>query len=364
MKSYWLALSPFRRRIVALLLLIPACWLAYLFWRVPVADPLTISALLVDRTLQVCTFLLLPPAGAGVLLAPWPFARAAAATGGTVSVLLGGSVALAGTRPPADPLPTGLAIVCIVTGAALLTWIFHPVILTTRWKVSLLAPLALLPAVQFWHATSFVPARLTTSMSIDPRVTVQHADAKHRLGTVEVQLRNNGDVATLVLAAEVIVCLRPTIHPTLDYHVSTLYGDGACGTSRIVADLSQVDAKSSVTYHRSFIARRDTPLVQLVARVWYARADRLRVDESSRTGPDLKAGCLGGVTTWRIRDDARFKGVAQRQRILVFDQGNGPKENEFYETTSGAPLCASPPRYDIGDNLGTAYKRVDREDWL
>ena len=361
MKS-WLVLSPFRPRIVALLLLIPACWLAYLFWRVPVADPLTISALLLDRTLQVCTFLLLPPAGAGVLLAPWPFAQAAAAAGGTVSVLLGGSVALAGTRPPADPLPTGLAILCILTGTVLLVWVFHRVLRTTRWRISLLAPLALLPAVQFWHATSFVPARLTTSMSIEPRVTVQHADANDRFFAVEVQLRNNGDVATLVLAAEVIICFRST-NQNLSYDVRTLYGDGACRTSAIVDELSQVDARSSVTYHRSFTTR-DRPLVQLVARVRYARADRLRVDESSRTGPELKVGCLGGVTTYRIRDDARFKGVAQRERILVYDEGTGPEENAFYVTTSGAPLCAKPPQYDIGENLGTVYLRVNREDWL
>jgi hypothetical protein len=363
MKSYWSALSPFRPRIVALLLLIPACWLAYLFWRVPVADPLTISALLLDRTLQVCTFLLLPPVGAGVLLAPWPAAQAAAATGGIVSVLLGGSVALAGTRPPADPLPTGLAVLCIVTGAALLVWVFHPVILTTRWKVSLLAPLALLPAVQFWHATSFVPARLTTSMSIDPRVTVQHADAEDRFLVVEVQLRNNGDADTLVLAAEVIVCFRPSTNQLLTYDTSTLYGDGGCRTSNIVDRLSQVDAKTSVTYHQSVIAPRDLPRVQLVARVWYARADRMRVDESSKTGPELKVGCLGEVMTYRIRDDARFKGVAQRERILVYDEGSGPERNAFYLTTKGAPPCAK-PRYDIAENLGTAYLRVNREDWL
>jgi hypothetical protein len=132
----------------------------------------------------------LPPAGAGVLFAPWPYAPAAAATGGTVSILLGGSVALAGSRPPADPLPTGLAVGCTVAGTALLAWVFHRVMLTTRWRASLLAPLALLPAVQFWHATSFVPARLTTSMSIDPRVAVQREDTETLRGAVEVQLRN------------------------------------------------------------------------------------------------------------------------------------------------------------------------------
>jgi hypothetical protein len=166
----WLPAS--RSRFIALLLLVSAVWLAVLFWRVPVDDPLTVSALLLDRTLQVATIVGLPLSVLLTLLAPLGLARLGAAAGGALSVLLGSSCALAALRPPIDPWPTILAVASSLAGVALLVWVLHRIVTARRWVVSLLAAVPLVTAIQFWHQTSFVPARLSTSVTLEPRVVV------------------------------------------------------------------------------------------------------------------------------------------------------------------------------------------------
>jgi hypothetical protein len=138
-----------RQRAAALMLLAPTIWLAILFWRVPAANPLTVSALLLDRIAQAITAVALPLAVVGVAVAPWPVARPAALTGGVASVLLGGFVGLAALRPPVNVWPTMLAALALVCGLGLLTWILRRLLASRSWRISLVAPLALLPLIQF-----------------------------------------------------------------------------------------------------------------------------------------------------------------------------------------------------------------------
>jgi hypothetical protein len=358
-RGYRARLAPWRSRAVALLLMLPAGWLAVLFWRVDFVDPLTVSALVLDRTLEAATVFVLPPAALLTLLAPWTLARLGAAAGGAVSVLLGSSAALAALRPPFDLWPTLLAAVSLFAGVALLVWVLHRTVRPKRLTVSLLAPLALLPGLQFWHATSFVPSRLTASVSVEPRVVVlglergaafQDADGESLRGVIEVAVRNNGDVGALVLASRVMTCFRSPYDPK----------DSDCVDSVILDELSQIGAKSTLIHHLGFRQPATRPLVRLDATVWYARTDRLRVARK-KSAHDRHCG---PVTTYDLQDEARFKGVVQRDRRLVYagDQSQAGYK-AIYLTTAGEPPCEQ-SRYRIDDYVGAAYVRVHREDWL
>lgn len=348
--------APWRPRFAALLLLVPACWLAVLFWQVPVDDPLTLSALLLDRILQVSTGVVLPLALLLTLGATWEIARPAAATGGAVSFLLGTSAAFAALRPPANWFPTALAVLSAAAGATLLIWVLHRLGRKKLAVLPLLAPLSLLPALQFWHQTSFLPAQLSTSLSVEPRVIVQNADGGRFHGVVEVAIHNKSDVAALVLASQLRICFRGSIAEQ----------EKPCPPGQVMDALSTVDAKSTMTYHTPFEATPpDNAIISLYAAIWYARADRLRVARESAQDiphPGKCDECSGKVTTYRLRDEARFKGVVQRDRLLVYDE---TKDNvKFYLTTSGQPLCQDPPRYQVHEQLGVRNFWVRSEEWL
>src|SRR5437868_6373598 len=94
-KGYIKSLSPWRERMFVLVLLVPGSVLAVLLWQAPATEPITVSALLVDRILQVLTLFVLPAAVLLLIGGPWWLARVAAVAGMIVSVVLGASTSLA-----------------------------------------------------------------------------------------------------------------------------------------------------------------------------------------------------------------------------------------------------------------------------
>jgi hypothetical protein len=261
---------------------------------------------------------------------------------------------------------------------------------SARWQISLLAaPLALLPALQFWHGTSFVPSHLLTSVGITAKASVQRSLGKTLQGVVEINFQNNGDVGALVLASEVTVCFTDSLE-TVDKSLTSnqmLYDQQgeACHTKQIFDHFSVIDGKTTWVYHSAFTTAADKPLILLQAHLWYARNDRLRIDEAhvqkvtktahpGVTDADVKA-CRGDVTIYKIRDEAKFKGVVQRQRLVVYDDEHGVGDAYFNLTTPGVALCRQPdpsglPRPEdalpirVGADVGAAEVYTRQTDWL
>lgn len=404
-------------RFLGLLLLSPACALAVLFWRVPVAEPLTVSALLVDRVLLACTALLLPVCVVAMAFARWSWARRGAVAGAMVAVALGGSTSLAALRPPFDPLPTALALVALGGGLTLLLWTQGGLLLSWRGGVSIALVLSLLPLVQFWHATSFVPARLNTTVGAVVRVTGQMSKKGSATGEVEVVVRNNGGVGALVLASELILCYWRGPHEFRQ--LDLLYDDPHCGTEQLFENLTQLDSRSTWTirhaFHRSGAERAKIRAVQAIVVLWYARTDRLRIGEPLRIDSESPDGewPVDNVQIWpetsipnvdirackrlkvketvkgkkveveedwrlsilRVSEESRFQGVVQRDRRLVFLRDfEAPGDAYFALTTAGEPLCnpdkdtyAGLPRwsdYGLDQRVGLTTLRLNHEEWL
>jgi hypothetical protein len=118
----YLKRHPWIQRVLGLILLSPVCVLAVVFWGVPVSEPLTVSALLADRALLLCTALVLPVCVLVLAAGSWRWARLGAVAGAVVAVALGGSTSLAALRPPVDPWPTVLAAAALAGGIGLLSW--------------------------------------------------------------------------------------------------------------------------------------------------------------------------------------------------------------------------------------------------
>lgn len=364
--AYFKGLRPcYYHRCLAVVLMAPAIVLSILFWRTSVRDPLTVSALLLDRILQFATALVLPLALLCTLLAPWRAARMAAITAAAISIVLGAATTMSALRAPVEGRSAALSVVTLISGSVLLVWVLHRTLIRTKWKLSFAALLAFLPAVQFWHTTSFVPGRLSSSLSATATVNVQQADQQERRGVVDVKLQNNSDIGALILASEVIMCFRES-NANLEYVVENLYNDrDHCATSVIVTNLSQVEAKSSWTHHQSFRAPVGRPFAQLVVQVWYARVDRLRVDIASEQKQPGGSSCPGELTIYRLEDEARFRGVVQRDRFLVFrDDLSGIGDRYHYLIAEDESYCTDNSRYDIAGYVGRKEIRIHHEDWL
>jgi hypothetical protein len=380
------------------------CVLAFVFWRVPVAEPLTVSALLVDRVLLVCTVLLLPVCVVAMAFARWSWARRGAVVGAIVAVALGGSTSLAALRPPVNASSTGLALAALGGGLVLLFWTQGGLLLSWRGGFSIALVLSLLPLVQFWHATSFVPARLNTTVGTVVRLTGQTTKKGSATGEVEVVIRNSGGVGAMILASELILCYWRGPHEFLQQ--DALYDDPHCETEQLFDNLTQIDSRSTWTIRHAFHqpAAKDSKIrvVQGIVFLWYARTDRLRIDsepivdneplfpwtvianvdsqDCKKVKGEMKNTKFEIEEDWRlsvmkVSEESRFQGVVQQDRHLVYLRNfSDPGDAYFALTTVDEPLCdpnhdgsGGLPRwsnYDLGQRVGLTTLRLNHEEWV
>jgi len=355
-RNWWRGL--WWQRAVALLLLVPTVWLSILFWAVPASNPLTVSALLLDRILQVATALALPVAVVGVAVAPWPLARPAALAGGIVSVMLGGSAVTAALRPPVEGWTTLLSVLSLVCGLGQLIWMLRRILLARKWRISLLAPLTLLPLVQFWHATSFVPARLTTSITMTAQVTSTQAVGEESRGAVEVGLRNDGDIGAILLGSWLYICERETVED-LVYDMSVIHSDPACAdVSPLFGNWTDIEPNTVRTRHQAIVTRLNEPIVQVVGEAWYARTDRLQIDEQNKASLyDVRTCPVPPEYIYQLFADSRVRGVVEKQRLLIYTS------DDWYFSTVDESLCED-SRYALGEHIGVGWVRNFYNDWL
>jgi hypothetical protein len=162
----YLEWSPWRRRRVALVLVLPALVLALQFWLQDRPALLTVTALLVDRMFILATLLLL--ISIGLLLGTWRQARTGTLMAGVVSVAMGLSVCLT-VRQPVEFSGVAVGVLTMLAGSGLVYLVEHGRILSWEFRprsaaVLLSGLLALLPLLQFWHVASFVPSRSNTTI--------------------------------------------------------------------------------------------------------------------------------------------------------------------------------------------------------
>jgi hypothetical protein len=321
---------------------------------------LTVPALLIDRAILVSTAVVLPVATLLLLVLPAPGARAAAIAGGTVSGVVGLPTAIAAIDSPRKILPTALAVASVICGATLLLVLLSTSLKGRGWRLSLLAPLALLPIIQFWRDTDHTPSQLVTSVTPQVRVVTQQMDAEASHGTIEIALSNPADVRASLFTSQYIHCFVAEEHwqemrgrPIVDL----LDDDENCRYGQLVDRNAHVDAGTTQTYAVSWRVSADRTFATVVMRSSYAREDRVRfagVPIHRESGE----GCQGSVTIYRLETDTRFRGVVQPARRLTFDS------NDFHLSYEGSPLCGAREHEELGEELGVRTILIYRYDWL
>lgn len=356
-----------RRRWGALGLLVPTFALGVLFLREPVLDPLTLAAFVIDRVLQVGVLVALATAPL-VLLGSTRLAVPAAAAGALVGFVLGASVLGAGLRPPRDVPVIALALVALVTSLALARrlWPLLPVAGRERRPAAVLIgalAASALPLLQLWNSSTFSTLRQDVSLSLAPDVTVQQgptADEQNRV-RVSVTAANASAVRAVVIISDVDVCWwAPDDQPV--YDTDQLSGAPNCTSWRPVTSHSWIDAGAALENSRALVIPASAPRVVVVARAAYARGDRLVLVDGSEESLSSLDRCQD-VTRWTIREEARFRGLAQQQKYVLFgDDGEGAGVDVFF-TSEPVPSCPD-DSLELADHYGVTHVTVTWETWL
>lgn len=351
-------LEPRYQRLLALLVFAPTIALAIRFLRVPVDEPVSVSALLIDRTLQVGVILLLPAALLTILFAPWPLPSFGAIGGGAVAVALGLSALSSGLRPPVLILPMALAALSIICGGAFLAFLLHERIRSVRLGAALVAPLAILPALQFWHASSFTPSRLTPSLTITPVVASRGLVGDESRADVTVTIENVGDAPALLLSSTLFVCHRRT-RAEFKYDRQDLREDEACVNPGFFAARTTVTGNTTHATTNSISVPQGHDLLQVAVWVDYARADRVRTSDV-REYEELPT-CEGRAVRRKLQPEAKFRGVVVADRWLTYDEH---RNGYNYYLTVGDEAPCEQSAYPTTRYVGLDQWRVFDEAWL
>jgi hypothetical protein len=356
-----------RRRWGALGLLVPVYALGVLFLREPVLDPLTLAAFVIDRTLQVGVLAVLGAAPL-VLLGPPRLAAVAAAGGALVGFGMSASVLGAGLRAPRDLLVLALAVVALIGSLVLARglWPHLPAVGAERRPVAvLLGALAAgaLPLLQLWNSSTFTTLRQNVSLSLAPEVTLQQgptADEQTRV-RVAVTATNEGSVRAIVIISDVDVCWWGADEEPV-YDTELLQDAANCTSWGPITSHSWIDAGAALENSRALGVPASSPRVVVIARAAYARGDRLALVRRS----EQKIGTLGSCTDvrrWTIREEARFRGLAQQQKYVLFgDDGEGGGV-DYYVTSEPDPTCPD-DSLELADYYGVTHVSVTWETWL
>jgi hypothetical protein len=346
-------------RLVSVLLLTPVLWLSVLLLRVPAGSALTVPALLIDRLIVASTAVVLPVATLLLLILPAPGARAAAIAGATVSGIVGLPTALAAIDAPRKILPTALALGSVICGATLLLILLSTSLKGRGWRLSLLAPLALLPVIQFWQETDHTPSQLITSVTPHIHVATQRADAEASHGVIEITLANPADVRASLFSSQIIYCFVTAQRwEEIDgLRNDDLLDNENCRYDQLLVRNAHVDAGTTQIYAIPWRVPADRSFATVVMRSQYAREDRVRF-AGTPTHQESAQGCQGPVTVHRLETDTRFRGVVQPARRLTFD------DDSFYLSYEGAPLCTAKEDDELQAELGVRSISIRRGDWL
>ena len=351
------------RRWLVLVALAPATALDLRYLSIPVADPTTFPALVIDRSLMLLIWIaffgllmvLVAPGGPAAL---WGVAST------SISLAVAVAILIAATRPPRDPAGVVWAAVAAV-GALLalrmLLMLYPNPFGLARPKLTLaLITGLLLPLLQLWQTTSFAAYTSRVSLEIDPVVSIEDTSARDFRVNVAFTADNKQDVRALVLASDLKFCWwKPG--EKIEYSPDVLRNRSNCIDWDPVAWRSWLDAKAPLTVSHEIVVPRSSPHVVVVARVQYARGDRLRDSGRSVTHPAL-AGC-SGEDAYTLEEESRYKALAQPDKWLIYARPGHDRGVHIYVQSGREKSCSAGPSR-LYEHYGVSTTSVTRETWL
>jgi hypothetical protein len=357
------AWSRTRERYLAFLATVPLLLLVVWFWRQRAIDPLTAPALLLDRAFQILTPALIVTSVLFLVgrrrLALYSITFTAA-----IGLMLGLSVTVSAlVRPPADGRALALAVVSLLSAGALVARYASriPELRSVPARAAAVALAAAIPLLQFWNGAAFLPARTEATLKQDLDVKVEGLSDGNFESTVHYEAANPTNARVLVIVTRLTLCWwRPGKTPNLDDRV--MLRSRNCAAYRPLLANSWISPESSVKSAHSYLIPRGRPRVTIVAKVAFARGDRLRTtDETQRRA---RLGSCRDVEAVRLEEESRIKSLAQQSKYLVYADRNGDRGLNYYFESGSAIGC--PPHHpaNLEEYFGTTEQRQVLDVWL
>jgi hypothetical protein len=334
-------------RISRSILAAPTFALLAVFWAQGAIDPLTAAALVVDRALGGLTLVLLV-----ALILVWTnkgWAKPLWIVIGAVGLLVSVAVLAGGAfRPTRDLL---MMLVAAVALAGALTLIITsgddlPRVAGIPTKVLALAGAVAMPLLELFTGAAFLPSRTEATLTQTVEVVLAEAmDDKFR-ATLQYKAENPTDTRVLVVVSRLTTCWwRPGVTPL--YRDQELLKRDNCRATRPVGSTGWISPESNLTFSASYKIPIGSPRVTTVARVAFARGDRLRTGEGFTDYGQL--GQCYHVHAVRLLEESRLEAMAERPKYLVYADRDGDGGVSYYfdsgpnvECPSGNPNGVSP----------------------
>jgi hypothetical protein len=364
-----LSSHPQSQRLLLLLGLMPATLLAIWFGVQERVTPLSVSALIVDRSLQLTSVLVFlglvtlvvsfaSPRFSNALMTSirWFVALSYMAGLYMSFILLMVSVLRLWEAPSGRALLMGiLSLAGTVIGAYFVVAFSRALRLPKNVLAAVLVPTFLLSTFQFWHQAIFVPSNLNASLGIEP--TVDFAPSKDGLNqaTATVRLSNTSTVSTLVIISVLRVC--PEMGWSDSFPAISASTEG-CWTSRPFLEATSLEPESELLYQRSLELDSGHVLVRAQTRVAYARADRLILQDAIEK-PRVE-GCTID-TLYPIRPESQYRTLLASRMALAFGP-DGSGGSRFWVTELEALSCDGDRL--AGERFGIQTPTIYSEHWV
>jgi hypothetical protein len=344
-----------------------ASWVAVALWLAPVLDPPTVGAFLLDRLLQiaavvawVCAVLVL------ILKQVAAFRAALVACLCLTAVCL--SILGGGLRPPRDVLVLSVTCVTLVVLACLTWWLWvhRPNEVSVGLPAVVAGALvgAALPLLQLWASTSFTFGAQHVSLEATVGTTVEGASEDGDVLYVAVAVTHTDPSKTRarVLLSQTTACwAQPGTSPERDVPKQRV--SSSCTSWPAMRERGWIDAGTEQTSSRIIEVPANSPHLYVTTRAEYAREDRMQfVDDSPVATSDTVGECTD-VERFLIRDDARFRAVAQQDKYLQYGvTADGGRR--YWLVWGDDPPCPAPTSTDLAGYYATTSLTVNAEAWL
>ncbi|MEN0130528.1 MAG: hypothetical protein AAGC49_13870 [Brevundimonas sp.] len=344
-----------------------ASWVGVMLWRAPVFDPPTVGAFLLDRVLQISVVVALVCAVL-VLVVERSVAFRAALVACLCLVAICVSVLGGGLRPPRDVAVlvfTGLTL-AVVAGMTWWLWTRRPQDVNLGLPAIVAGALvgAALPLLQLWASTSFTfgAEHVSLEATISTTVDAVSDDGSALYVAIAVTHKNPSHTRALVLLSQTTACWAPP-GGVLESDVRNQRTSTSCTSWQALPERGWVDAGSELTSSRVIPVPAGSPHLHVTTRAEYAREDRMRFVQARPVFEAERLGECTKVERFQIRDDARFRAVAQQNKYLQYGiESDGGRR--YWLVWGDDPPCPAPVSTDLAGYYATTSLAIDAEDWL
>jgi hypothetical protein len=175
------------------------------------------------------------------------------------------------------------------------------------------------------------------SQTID--VVSEGSQGERDLAVVKYEAHNGENVGVFVIISGLYVCTQPT--GTMILGGTNLGPSESCDNPIVqpIPRLTWMPADSTISFRLAIESPKSTPVVRVVARIAYARGDRLQPVEPGQYQRIEQIDKCQRVLAVELREASRYERLAQRSKTLVYYSLADGRSNYYLANEESPGKC-------------------------